>query len=231
MSTDTQSLESPKKSRDRTLAINEIFFSIQGESTHAGRPCAFVRLMGCPLRCTYCDTAYAFHEGKQKSFDDIHAVLNSYATKLVEVTGGEPLAQPNAIPLMRELIAKNFEVLLETSGAYPIFEVPAEVKIILDVKTPGSGEAKRQLWDNIGHLVAGKDEVKFVLTSRADFDFAVDTVDRYRLFERGITVLVSPSHGQIHPKEVAEWVLASERPFRLQVQLHKYLWGAEVRGV
>jgi len=227
----TQSLETSTKKRTRSLAINEIFLSVQGESTHAGRVCAFVRLMGCPLRCTYCDTEYAFYEGKQKSFDDIHAVLKGYGTQLVEVTGGEPLAQPNVNLFMRELVTKGYEVLLETSGAYPVFDVPPEVKIILDVKTPGSGESRRQFWDNMGALKAGKDEVKFVVTDRADFDYAVEISDRYRLFDRGVTVLVSPAHGRVELKDLAGWVIGSERAFRMQTQLHKYIWGAEARGV
>jgi 7-carboxy-7-deazaguanine synthase len=236
-----QTLETSKKSTTRSLAINEIFLSVQGESTHAGRVCAFVRLMGCPLRCTYCDTEYAFHEGKRKFFDEIFAVLKSYDTKLVEVTGGEPLAQPNTVPFLSELAAKGYEVLLETSGAYSILELPPEVKVILDVKTPGSGESARQFWDNLGALKAGRDEVKFVVTSRDDFDYAVDVAERYRLFERGITTLVSPAHpvagkegaagAGLTPRELAEWVVASRRDFRYQVQLHKYIWGAEVRGV
>ncbi|MBS1985162.1 MAG: radical SAM protein [Bdellovibrionales bacterium] len=214
----------------RTLRVNEIFNSIQGESTHAGRPCAFVRLMGCPLRCTYCDTAYAFHEGVTKSFDEVFAVLKEYGTPLVELTGGEPLAQPNAIPFMQEAIDRGYEMLIETSGAFPIANVPPAVKIILDIKTPGSNESHRNHWDNMGHLKPGLDEVKFVITSQEDFDFAVATVRHHKLHER-VTVLVSPSHGQVAPRDLAQWVIDSKLPLRMQLQMHKYIWGAETRGV
>jgi 7-carboxy-7-deazaguanine synthase len=215
---------------NRTLHINEIFLSIQGESTHAGRPCAFVRLMGCPLRCSYCDTEYAFNEGARKSFDEVFKVIETYSTNLVEVTGGEPLAQPNAIAFLNELVQRNFEVLLETSGAYPIFKVPAEVAIILDIKTPGSGEKHRVHWDNMGALKPGLDEVKFVVCDRGDFDYAVEVCKQYGLLEKH-TVLLSPSHGKLEPKLVAEWILESKLAFRLQLQVHKYIWGAETRGV
>ena len=224
------SLTRPRAPRvPRSLRVNEIFNSIQGESSFAGRPCAFVRLMGCPLRCTYCDTEYAFHEGVTKTFDEIFAVLDSYGTRLVELTGGEPLAQPNAIPFLQECEDRGFELMLETSGAFSIHQVPKSVKIILDIKTPGSNESHRNLWDNMGALKAS-DEVKFVVTSRADFDYAVGVATERKLFER-CTVLVSPSHGQVSPKDLAQWVIDSKLPFRFQLQMHKYIWGAEVRGV
>jgi len=219
---------------ENTLKINEIFFSVQGESTHAGRACAFVRLMGCPLRCQYCDTEYAFTEGKSKSFDEIFKVLESYNCQLVEVTGGEPLAQKSAIPFMKELVSRGYEVLLETSGAYPIFEVPREVAIIMDVKTPDSKENHRMFWDNMASLKSGLDEVKFVICSKNDFDYMLGICERFHLTER-VTVLASPSHNQVKPADLAAWMLESPnsvaRLIRMQVQLHKVLWGAEVRGV
>lgn len=216
--------------RPRTLRVTEVFHSIQGESSQAGRPSAFVRLTGCPLRCTYCDTAYAFQGGETKSFDEVFATLESYGCRLVEVTGGEPLAQPNAIPFMAEAAARGYELMLETSGAYPIDQVPPSVRVILDIKTPGSNEAHRQLWDNMAALKPGVDEVKFVVCDRADFDFACAVATDRRLFDR-VTVLVSPSHGQVEPRDLAQWVIDSKLPFRMQLQMHKSIWGAETRGV
>lgn len=219
---------------DQTLKINEIFLSIQGESTHTGRVCSFVRLTGCPLRCTYCDTSYAFFEGQSQSFAQIFQALHAHGSKLVEVTGGEPLAQGNCIPFLKELCARGYEVLLETSGAYPIFKVPAEVAIIMDVKTPGSGELHRMCWDNMAALKPGLDEVKFVLCDRADFDFMLQVCAKYHLTER-VTVLASPSHAKVSPEQLAQWLLEADAPLandiRLQVQLHKTIWGAEKRGV
>ncbi len=211
------------------LKINEIFFSIQGESTHAGRPCAFVRLMGCPLRCTYCDTTYAFTEGATRTFEEILSELKKFPTRLVEVTGGEPLAQAPVLDFMQELLREGYEVLLETSGAYPIEKVPEAVKIIMDVKGPSSGEMGRNLWDNMGHLKKGRDEVKFVIGSRADFDFATEVTDRYKLFDKA-TVLLSPTFEALPLQSLAEWILASGQPFRFQTQMHKAIWG-EKRGV
>lgn len=219
--------------KERELKINETFLSLQGESTHAGRACAFVRLMGCPLRCTYCDTEYAFHQGKTKTFDEIFAILKSYDTPLVEVTGGEPLAQKNAIPFMRELVDRGYEVLIETSGAYPIFQIPKEVAIIMDVKTPGSSEVGRMFWDNMASLKPGLDEVKFVITSKDDFVFMQQICEKYRLLGRH-TVLLSPSHGVVAPKDLAQWILDAGPEMRagarMQMQMHKLIWG-EVRGV
>jgi 7-carboxy-7-deazaguanine synthase len=213
-----------------SLAINEIFLSIQGESTHAGRPCAFVRLMGCPLRCQYCDTEYAFFEGKKKTFDEIISELKAFGVSLVEVTGGEPLAQPNAIPFMRRLVDEGFEVLLETSGALPIKDVPAEVTVILDIKTPGSGELAKMHWDNLKDLKTAKDEVKFVICSREDFDFAEKVVTETRLLDRNV-VLMSPSFNQVKYLDLANWVIASKKPYRMQLQMHKHIWEPTARGV
>lgn len=212
------------------LKINEIFFSIQGESSHAGRPCAFVRLSGCPLRCTYCDTEYAFYEGKMLDFASIIQTLRTFPTQLVEVTGGEPLAQPACSQFIDTLIAEGFEVLIETSGAFAISKLNPKLKIILDVKTPGSGEQSKNHWDNMGSLKPGLDEVKFVLTSKDDFVFAENICEQYKLFEK-VTVLASPSHDKVKPVEIADWILKSGKPFRMQVQMHKYIWGSEARGV
>jgi 7-carboxy-7-deazaguanine synthase len=214
----------------RSLGLNEIFFSIQGESTQAGRPTTFVRLMGCPLRCKYCDTEYAFFEGKRWSFDEVFREIEKFPTKLVEVTGGEPLAQPNAIPFMSELVERGFEVMLETSGAFPINDISPRVRIILDIKTPGSGEVARMKWENLEVLKNGFDEVKFVVTSKSDFDFAVTTAREHRLFER-VAVLISPSFKDVTNLELATWVLESGLPFRMQLQMHKYIWSPEQRGV
>lgn len=216
--------------RPRHLRVNEIFFSVQGESTHAGRPCAFVRLTGCPLRCSWCDTAYAFVEGQTRSFDDVFAELEKFGCNLIELTGGEPLSQPQAIDFLRESVERGYECLIETSGALPIEKVPPQVKIILDIKAPGSNEAHRMHWDNLGSLKPGLDEIKIVVKDRTDFDFAVE-VERTRNLASKYTVLVSPVHGELEPKQLAEWLLESKAPLRMQVQLHKYLWGAETRGV
>lgn len=215
---------------EQTLAINEIFYSIQGESTQAGRPTVFVRLMGCPLRCSYCDTEYAFYEGEKRSFDSIIDEIRSHGCNLVEVTGGEPLAQPKSIPFMDKLIAEGFEVMIETSGAYSLEKVHPEVKVIMDVKTPGSKELKRMHWDNMGFLKPGIDEVKFVLTSREDFDFALRVSEDYGLWGKQ-EVLVSPSFGEVTNLELANWVLESGKPFRMQLQMHKYIWDPEQKGV
>ncbi|MEO5667567.1 MAG: radical SAM protein [Bdellovibrionota bacterium] len=214
----------------RSLGLNEIFFSIQGESTQAGRPTTFVRLMGCPLRCKYCDTEYAFFEGKRWSFDDVFREIEKYPTKLIEVTGGEPLAQPNSIAFMNELVERGYEVMIETSGAFPIEEVHSQVRIILDIKTPGSGELGRMRWENLKALKNGYDEVKFVVTSKADFDFAATTSKEHHLFER-VAVLMSPSFKDVTNLQLANWVLESGLPFRMQLQMHKYIWEPEKRGV
>ena len=216
--------------KDRSLAINEIFYSIQGESTQAGRPTTFVRLMGCPLRCTYCDTEYAFFEGKRRSFSSILNEIRSHPTLLVEVTGGEPMAQPNAVPFMQQLVDDGFEVMIETSGAFTLEKVPAEVRIIMDVKTPGSGEDVKMLWENFDFLKAGVDEVKFVVTSKEDFDFALKVCDSHNLFEK-YAVLVSPSFKDVGNLELANWILESGMPMRMQLQMHKYIWKPEERGV
>lgn len=212
------------------VAINEIFYSVQGESTQAGRPCTFVRLMGCPLRCTYCDTEYAFFEGKKKSIDEILEIVRAYPTKLVEVTGGEPLAQKNCLELMQRLVDEGFEVMLETSGAFDVSQVPRAVRIIMDIKTPSSGEAARQHWDNFLHLKEGFDEIKCVVGSRDDFNYALKQARERDLFGK-YAVLVSPVFGKITNLELAELVLDSAEPWRMQLQMHKYIWEPSARGV
>jgi 7-carboxy-7-deazaguanine synthase len=208
------------------LRINEIFYSLQGESSTVGRPTVFVRLTGCPLRCVYCDTEYAFHDGNQMSLDDILARVTGSATPYVCVTGGEPLAQPNCLPLLTLLCDHQKIVSLETSGAMDISRVDPRVKIIMDLKTPGSDEADRNLESNIGHLKP-VDEVKFVICDRRDFEWAKAKVDQYDLRHRVNEILFSPSFKQVSYRDLAEWILQDQLPVRMQVQLHKIIWGEE----
>jgi 7-carboxy-7-deazaguanine synthase len=211
------------------LRVNEIFHSVQGESTHAGRPCTFVRLTGCPLRCVWCDTAYAFHEGSWMSLEDILDAVAVHACRLVEVTGGEPLAQPGAIELLQMLVDAGYEVLLETSGALSIAAVPAAVKRIVDLKAPDSGESSRNDWSNLAQLRAG-DEVKFVIASRRDYEWARDVVRREGLHEKA-TVLFSPVWDSGIRQPLATWLLEDRLPARYQLQLHKLVWPGVERGV
>ena len=211
------------------LRINEIFYSIQGESTHSGRPCVFVRLTGCPLRCNYCDTEYAFYEGRWMHIEAVLAEVRAHPARLVEVTGGEPLAQPAVIDLMRRLLEAGYEVLLETSGAYSVADVPAGVCRIVDLKTPDSGEMERNDWSNLS-LLGPRDEVKFVIQSRRDYEWARDVLRTHRLAER-VQVLVSPAWESPARAELAQWLLADALPARLQLQLHKILWPGVERGV
>jgi 7-carboxy-7-deazaguanine synthase len=211
------------------LRVNEIFRSVQGESTHAGRPCTFVRLTGCPLRCTYCDTAYAFHEGRWMTVDEVRTAVGDQGCDLVEVTGGEPLAQAATLVLLARLLEDGREVLLETSGALPIGEVPAGVRRIVDFKTPGSGEEERNDWGNVDLLRAG-DEVKFVIGSRRDYEWARQKIREHRLHER-TTVLLSPVWESDVRRELAEWMLEDRLPARYQLQLHKLIWPGVARGV
>jgi len=212
------------------LTINEIFYSIQGESTFAGRPCVFVRLTACDLRCSWCDTPYAFHEGRKRSLDDVLAEVDAYGCSLVEVTGGEPLLQEEVYPLMRRLLDAGRTVLLETGGHHSTARVPEPVVTILDVKCPGSGEAHRNDWTNLERL-RSHDEVKFVIKDRADYEFARDVVRRQDLATRAAAVLFSPVHGVLEPRTMSEWILADSLPVRLQLQIHKYVWDPETRGV
>ena len=212
------------------LTITEIFHSIQGESTRAGTPCVFVRLTACDLRCRWCDTAYAFHEGGKRSLDEVVAEVEGYGCPTVEITGGEPLLQEDVYPLMERLLTSGKTVLIETGGHRSIARVPSAVIKIVDVKCPGSGEAERNDWDNLSRL-APHDEVKFVIADRTDYDYAVDVVTKHALPQRCAAVLFSPVHGELDPKRLAEWVLADRLPVRIQLQLHKFIWSPTQRGV
>jgi len=212
------------------LTINEIFHSIQGESTYAGRPCVFVRLTACDLRCRWCDTPYAFHEGRKMSVDDVLADVEARGCRTVEVTGGEPLLQPDVYPLMQRLLDSGKTVLIETGGHRSIAGVPAGVIRIMDVKCPGSGESDKNDWSNIAHLTK-QDEVKFVIADRVDYEFAKEIVARENLPARVNAVLFSPVHGHLDPKQLSEWVIADRLDVRVQLQVHKYIWSPETRGV
>ena len=212
------------------LTVNEIFYSIQGESTRAGEPCVFVRLTACDLRCSWCDTPYAFHEGRKMSVDEVADAVSRHACDLVEITGGEPLLQEDVYPLMDRLLASGHSVMLETGGHRPIERVPPAVVKIVDVKCPGSGEAGKNDWANLDRL-APHDEVKFVINDRTDYEFARETIARYDLSSRAAAVLFSPVHGVLDPKTLSEWMLADRVPARLQLQLHKYIWTPTTRGV
>ena len=212
------------------LTINEIFYSIQGESTRAGQPCVFVRLTACDLRCSWCDTPYAFVEGQKMSVDDVVAAVEQYGCPLVEVTGGEPLLQEDVYELMNRLGRGGRTVMLETGGHHSIARVPAQVLKIVDVKCPGSGEADKNLWANLDAL-APHDEVKFVIKDRTDYEFARDVIARHRLADRAAAILLSPVHGLLDARTLSEWILADRLPARLQIQLHKYIWPPDARGV
>ena len=212
------------------LTINEIFHSIQGESTHSGRPCVFVRLTACDLRCTWCDTPYAFAEGSKMSVEQVLEKVSAYGCSLVELTGGEPLLQKDVYPLMERLLASGRTVMVETGGHLSIASVPPDVIRIVDVKCPGSGESARNHPENLA-LLSSRDEVKFVIRDRADYEFASDLVARHDLVARTAAVLFSPVHAVLAPRVLAEWILADELQVRLQLQTHKYIWGADVRGV
>ncbi len=215
---------------EAVLTINEIFHSIQGESTHTGRPCVFVRLTACDLRCSWCDTPYAFTEGQKLSVDDVLERVEGYGCDLVEITGGEPLLQSDVYPLMEQLLASGKTVMVETGGHRSIKDVPFDVIRIVDVKCPGSGESAKNRWENLD-LLAAHDEVKFVIRDRADYDYARDVVARYGLLERTAAVLFSPVHGVLAAKDLAAWILEDRLPVRLQLQAHKYIWDPQTRGV
>ncbi len=215
--------------RNLTLKVNEIFYSLQGESTYAGLPCVFVRLTYCNLRCTYCDTTYAFYEGEDLTIEEILARVEAFRCNLVEVTGGEPLVQKNSLSLLRALCDAGYEVLLETGGHMDIAPVDKRVKRIMDIKCPSSGESAKVRWQNID-LLTSEDQVKFVIGDRADFEFARDTVFKYKLHEK-CPVLFSPVFGRMENKTLAEWILEEHLPVRMQLQMHKYIWPPEQRGV
>jgi 7-carboxy-7-deazaguanine synthase len=212
------------------LTVNEIFHSIQGESTYAGAPCVFVRLTACDLRCAWCDTPYAFTEGRKRSVDDVVDEVTAYRCPLVEITGGEPLLQDDVYPLMAALLARGLIVLLETGGHISLDRVQDGVVKIVDVKCPGSGESARNHWPNLD-LLRPADEVKFVIRDRADYEWARGVVARHQLTETCAAALFSPVHGVLAPPELASWILADKLPVRLQLQVHKYIWGAHARGV
>jgi 7-carboxy-7-deazaguanine synthase len=211
------------------MRVTEIFHSIQGESSYAGQPCVFVRLTGCPLRCTWCDTDYAFYGGQECSLEEILEKVLTYGCHLVEVTGGEPLAQPESLPFLTRLCNAGYTVLLETSGAIDIAPVDPRVHVILDVKCPGSGMTDRMHWPNLSQLAA-KDEAKFVLADRADYDWAREIIARYDIADR-CTMHFSPVFGSLDMRELAEWILADRLPVRFQLQMHKYIWAPDMRGV
>jgi 7-carboxy-7-deazaguanine synthase len=211
------------------MRITEIFFSIQGESTYAGLPCLFVRLTGCPLRCEWCDTSYAFHGGTERNIDSIVAELEDYPCRLVEITGGEPLAQSEVHALITALADRGYTVLIETSGALDIGSVDPRAIIIMDVKCPGSGMADRNRWDNIG-LLKPQDQIKFVIKDRADYDWAL-TIMRDHDLARRQAVLFSPVFGLLEPQQLAEWIMSDGLPVRFQLQLHKLIWDPATRGV
>ena len=212
------------------LTVNEIFYSIQGESTYAGRPCVFVRLTACDLRCSWCDTPYAFHEGTKRSLDDVLDEIERHGCALVEVTGGEPLLQEDVYPLMEALIERGRTVLLETGGHRSTARVPAAGVTILDVKCPGSGEAHRNDWTNLERL-RPHDEVKFVIKDRQDYDYARDVIARHDLAARAAAIHLSPVHGVLDLRTLSEWALADRLPVRIQPQLHKFIWDPATRGV
>jgi len=213
------------------LRVTEIFRSIQGESTHAGRPCTFVRLTGCPMRCVWCDSEYTFTGGEYFTLDDVVNRVRAFDCKLVEVTGGEPLAQREAFSLIERLCSEGFEVLIETGGFVSTADVDPRAKIILDVKCPASGEAERNHWPNLERLRADKDEVKFVIVNYEDWTYALEIIKRFELDKRALAILISPAWETLELKDMADWVSSSGLDLRMQLQLHKYIWGPEARGV
>ena len=212
------------------LTVNEIYQSVQGESTWAGLPCIFVRLTFCDLRCTYCDTEYAFYEGKKMTLDEILQEVRAFGCPLVEVTGGEPLLQPNCIPLLSMLCDAGFTVLLETSGTHDIAVVDPRVHRIMDLKTPSSGECARNLYGNIAHLTA-RDELKIVIGSREDYEWTREQVRDHGLDTKVRAVLLSPVFGKIAPSDIVAWMLEDKLPVRFQLQMHKFIWEPRARGV
>ena len=211
------------------LKINEIFKSIQGESTHMGIPCAFIRLTYCNLRCTYCDTEYSFHEGKDMSISEILNEIKPMNTKLVEVTGGEPMLQENVIPLMKELLKNRYEVLLETSGAISLKDVPEKVRKIVDFKCPSSDMSDKNLWTIVNELNPD-DEIKFVIGDRNDYDWTKNKISQYNLNKKW-TTLISPVFDKITLEQLADWILEDSLDVRLQLQMHKYIWNPDMRAV
>ena len=214
---------------NKILKINEIFKSIQGESTHMGRACAFIRLTYCNLRCSYCDTEYSFHEGKDMSIKEIMKKVKLMNTKVVEVTGGEPMLQQNVIPLMEELLKNNYEVLLETCGAISLKEVPSEVKKIVDFKCPSSNMKDKNLWTILNELSV-HDEIKFVIGDQKDYEWTKEKIFKYKL-DKKWTVLLSPVFDKLKLDELAKWILEDNLDVRMQLQMHKYIWDPNMRAV
>ncbi len=212
------------------LTITEIYTSIQGESTWAGERCTFVRLTGCPLRCVWCDTEYAFYGGEKMNVEHIVEQCDAFDCSLVEITGGEPLAQKHVYALGEALLAKGYTVLCETSGAYPLTRLPAGVIKIMDLKCPDSGEAHRNDWNNIA-LLTGRDEVKFVIASRRDYEWSRDAVRQHALSERVKAVLFSPVFGRIEPRDIVDWIIEDKLGVRFQLQMHKFIWAPDAKGV
>ena len=212
-----------------SLKINEIYYSVQGESTHSGCPCIFIRLTYCNLRCSYCDTEYAFYDGKDMEITYIMSEIKRWDCNLVEVTGGEPLFQDECIDLLNELVNSNYEVMLETGGSLSISDVPKKVVKIVDFKCPSSGMVKKNLWSIVDDLQA-HDEVKFVIGNREDFDWAKDRITEYSL-DKICILLFSPTFGEIDPQQIVEWILAENLPVRMQLQMHKMIWSPEEKGV
>jgi len=213
------------------LRVTEIFQSIQGESTHAGRPCTFVRLTGCPMRCTWCDSEYTFTGGESVSIEEVMKQVRAFGCNLVEITGGEPLAQREAFDLIKRLCGEAYEVLIETGGYVSTEDLDRRAKVILDVKCPASGEAERNHWPNLTRVRPDCDEVKFVVADRADWDFARRVVKEYDLEHRAKSILISPAWDEINLKELASWIVESGMNLRMQLQMHKYIWGPDARGV
>jgi 7-carboxy-7-deazaguanine synthase len=213
------------------LRVTEIFRSIQGESTHAGRPCTFVRLTGCPMRCVWCDSEYTFTGGEHISIDDVMQQVHSLGCKLVEVTGGEPLAQKQAFELIRRLCDEDFEVLIETGNYVSTAAVDPRATVILDIKCPASGEEARNDWSNLARLRPDRDEVKFVVADEGDWLYARRVIQQHELETRAHAILISPVWGQMDLQQLANWIAESGLNVRMQLQLHKYIWGPDVKGV
>ncbi len=220
---------SPVNAEEASLLVNEIYTSIQGESSYAGLPCVFVRLTGCNLRCTYCDTEYAFTGGERRTIQSVVDQVRGFQIPLVEITGGEPLLQKGCVTLAERLLSAGFSLLIETSGALPISNLPAAAIRIMDIKCPSSGESDKMCWDNIDALKAA-DEVKFVIGTREDYEWARAIMGRYRLHER-CPVLMSTVFEALEPKMVAGWILEDRLPVRFQLQMHKYIWDPRRHGV
>ena len=212
------------------MKLSEIFYSVQGEGSLVGVPSVFVRTTGCNLRCTWCDTPYAFHEGAKRPLESVLDAVDAYDCPLVEVTGGEPLLQEGVYPLMQALLDRGKQVLLETGGHRSTVRVPEQVVTIIDVKCPGSGEAGRMDWSNLDRL-RRHDEVKFVIKDRADYEYAREVIARHQLGVRAAAIHLSPVHDVLNPRTLSEWVLADNLPVRVQLQLHKYIWDPATRGV